>query len=328
MKRFILFAFLLCAMAFASKAQNSLTGTLTINAGGESDVTIEVANDKEVDTFQFDVVMPSGVNLVVEDGDPIYENGSSTKRGWNYTVTPYDGYIRVIIYSTSKTLLNAEAADVITLTLESSKAYSSYDLSFNNVTFSGVGGEEVGVKYKIGNLGANGYSSFCSIQNVQILEGANAFLGQMSGDAISLVEVADNIIASSTGVILSGVEGAAVYATTVTPKTETQKNDLIGRTTVMDCSSSTVYVLSTEGGITGFYKYSGTSIPAGKAYIDGSLISGATRAMIRIGSEATGIDAIEDAASAESESYDLFGRKSDGAKGQMMIENGKKVIRF
>lgn len=325
MKRFILSAFLLCAMAFASKAQNSLTGTLSITAGGESDVTINVVNDKEVDSFQFDVVMPSGVTLVEEDGDPIYENGSSTKRGWNYTVKAYDGYVRVIINSSTKTLKNAEAADVITLTLESSAAYSGYDLSFNNVTFSGVGGVEVAMKYKIGNLGANGYSSFCSIQNVQILEGANAFLGQVSNDAVSLVEVADNIIAGSTGVILSGSEGATVYATTVAPKTETQKNDLIGRTTVMDCSSSTVYVLSTEKGVTGFYKYTGTTIPAGKAYIDGSAVAGA-RPMIFIG-EVTGIDNIAAEAS-EIEGYDLYGRKANSTKGQMMIENGKKVIRY
>lgn len=324
MKRFILAAFMLCAMVFGSKAQNSLTGSLTINAGGESDVTIDVVNDTEVNSFQFDVVMPSGVNLVVEDGDPIYENGSSTKRGWNYTVQPYDGYVRVIINSTTKTLKNAEAADVITLTLESSVAYSNYDLSFNNVKFAGANGA-VGLKYKIGNLGANGYSSFCSIQNVQILEGATANLGQMSGDAISLVEVADNIIAASTGVILTGVEGAAVYATTATSKTETQKNDLIGRTTVMDCSSSTVYVLSTEKGVTGFYKYTGTTIPAGKAYIDGSAVAGA-RPMIFIG-EVTGIDNIAAEAS-EIEGYDLYGRKANSTKGQMMIENGKKVIRY
>lgn len=324
MKRFILAAFMLGAMVFGSKAQNSLTGSLSITAGGESDVTIDVVNDTEVNSFQFDVVMPSGVNLVVEDGDPIYENGSSTKRGWNYTVQPYDGYVRVIINSTTKTLKNAEAADVITLTLESSKAYSNYDLSFNNVKFAGASGA-VGLKYKIGNLGANGYSSFCSIQNVQILEGATANLGQMSGDAISLVEVADNIIAASTGVILTGVEGAAVYATTATSKTETQKNDLIGRTTVMDCSSSTVYVLSTEKGVTGFYKYTGSTIPAGKAYIDGSAVAGA-RPMIFIG-EVTGIDNIA-AEACEIEGYDLYGRKANSTKGQMMIENGKKVIRY
>lgn len=338
-RNFFCLACLLMPCAFAS-AENTLSvQDVVIPAGGTYTALVTISNDVELSLVAFDVLLPgdvtltgttrTGITLILsdpedEESDKLYavsKNATGFVNSTRVTITNNDN----IAFPAAKN------QSLVKIKLSSKEGYTG-PLYISNANCANSEGKQP-LKFAVGTIGKGGYSSFGCEQNVQI-EGATAYYGAVSSDAIELTETKDNIVYKQTGAILKGTEGTTIYATSIEIKNSDIAPYIPASTSLSsaergkEVSSNSVYVLSTEEDGTGFYKYTGTSIPAGKAYIDGSLISGATRAMIRIGSEATGIDAIEDAASAESESYDLFGRKSDGAKGQMMIENGKKVIRF
>lgn len=105
----------------------------------------------------------------------------------------------------------------------------------------------------------------------QLPEGAKAYTASLDGEKVvfHLVGEDGSVIPSGTAVIIVA-DAASVTLTTLasTEVTAYAGNILQGSDTAVTVSglSGTPYVLNISGGTLGFYKFTGASIPAGKAY--------------------------------------------------------------
>ena len=109
------------------------------------------------------------------------------------------------------------------------------------------------------------------------------------------------------------------YATT--PSTSTSLTGCYVSTAV---DANTVYTLGKENGYIGFYKYTGTSIAANRAYVSHEVGESARGFVLDFG-ELTGISNVE----SQKESnviYDMQGRRVQKAGKGLYIVNGKKVL--
>jgi hypothetical protein len=163
-----------------------------------------------------------------------------------------------------------------------------------------------------------------------------AYTGTLSEDktALNLTEITTGVIPANTAVILKAEEGNYTFEATETNDVITD-NALEGTTTNLAISevSGIVYVLSTsEANGVGFYKFSGKTLAANKAYL--VLPAAETAPMVRFNFDegnvgnVTGIESIEAENGAQARIFDLQGRSLRQApqKG-MYILNGHKVIR-
>jgi hypothetical protein len=165
-----------------------------------------------------------------------------------------------------------------------------------------------------------------------------AYTGTLSEDkkTLNLTEITTGVIPANTAVILKADEGTYTFEATEEAVTSSDNaNALQGTTTDLATSevSGTVYVLSTSttNGV-GFYKFSGETLAANKAYL--VLPAAETAPMVRFNFDegnvgnVTGIESIEAENGAQARIFDLQGRSLRQApqKG-MYILNGHKVIR-
>lgn len=164
-------------------------------------------------------------------------------------------------------------------------------------------------------LGINGYSSFSSANPTKVT-GATAYYVQVDGEVANLVAVEDNVVPANTGVILKGTEGAIV---SFAPNADVTPGENALAASVSGATVEGVHVLATVEGETGFYKYTGTTIGAGKAYLEG-----VSAARILFDTES----AIESVATENNVKaiYNLQGQKLSEAKKGINIVNGKKVL--
>ena len=171
--------------------------------------------------------------------------------------------------------------------------------------------------------------------NFQADENTKVYKATVSGNSLALAEVEDRIVNASTPVILKST-GDPVMTLTTTASSDTHGNDLKGVMTATDTPEN-CYTLSANNGKVGFYKYSGTTVAAGKAYL---IYTGSASARGFIGfgddDETTGIsDAshlmdngewiMDNEAGAW---YDLSGRKLAGqpTKKGIYVRDGRKVV--
>ena len=163
-------------------------------------------------------------------------------------------------------------------------------------------------------LGTNGYSSFSSA-NATKVTGATAYYVAVDGDVAKLTAVEGNVVPANTGVILKGTEGANV---TFAPNADVVAGANELSASVSGATVSGVHVLATKSGETGFYKYTGTEIGAGKAYLEGVTLS-----RVLFDTE-TGIENVE--LNNIEAIFNLQGQKLNETKKGINIVNGKKVM--
>ena len=88
---------------------------------------------------------------------------------------------------------------------------------------------------------------------------------------------------------------------------------------------STIYALGKKNDVVGFYLVkSGVVIPSGKAYLP--VTGGGAREFIGFGDDATGINAVEQAAKVDNQYFNLAGQRVAQPTKGLYIVNGKKVI--
>lgn len=163
-------------------------------------------------------------------------------------------------------------------------------------------------------LGTNGYSSFSSATATKVT-GATAYYVAVDGDVAKLTAVEGNVVPANTGVILKGNEGDVV---TFAPNADVAAGANELSASVSGASVSGVHVLGTKSGETGFYKYTGTEIGAGKAYLEGVTLS-----RVLFDTE-TGIENVE--LNNIEAIFNLQGQKLNETKKGINIVNGKKVM--
>lgn len=174
-------------------------------------------------------------------------------------------------------------------------------------------------------IGNTGYSTlFVADYDVDIPEGVKAYTGVVKGEWVSLTKV-EGKIPAGTAVILKGAVGNYQFYMT-TGAMAVGDNDLMGATEAIE-ADGTQYVLAEKDGVVGFYQAEvGTTIPAGKAYIEytGASVKG-------FAFNFDGETAIETPTTENGQQttgiYDLSGRRVEKATKGMYIINGKKVLK-
>ena len=166
------------------------------------------------------------------------------------------------------------------------------------------------------SITAAGYATYCATEDVVIL-GAQAFKGKVSGSYVSLAEVSD--VPAGEAVILKGNLFATVAKTATSDFSD---NDLEASTGITADGSQ--YILAQVGGETGFYQAAtGTTIPAGKAYITSSA---GVKVFYFDGDNATDIKGLKDSKDFSDVIYNLAGQRIQKVQKGINIVGGKKVL--
>ena len=178
----------------------------------------------------------------------------------------------------------------VTMSATSSKAFSRYGTKAPSIdqnscfTFAGWGTDQGTRVYQVTaqRVTVSGEvkyvtTFFNGTQDLQLPAGALAYTVKKNGDNLEFYRIGkeSNVIPKGTAVVIiadkTSNDPTMVIALTrldsTTLTVEDGTNDLQGSDAVVNNSSHDKYVLGINGSTLGFYKYSGTSIPAGKAYM-------------------------------------------------------------
>lgn len=161
--------------------------------------------------------------------------------------------------------------------------------------------------------------------------GATAYTATTGEGVMSLTPVEGGVVAKNQAVVMIAPTSSHLGTVEVTPATTvgvTGANNALKGTVNETQTPSGAYVLNGGSGSIGFYPYSATNLPKGRAYIE--LPSSTAPALLfHFGGEPTGVNGIETETSHTGNIfYDLSGRRvKNPVKGSFYISNGKKVIR-
>ena len=164
--------------------------------------------------------------------------------------------------------------------------------------------------------------------------GATAYLGTLNGSKITLTDTESTVIPKNTAVVMVAESDLATQyiAPAITTGsvpagvTNTFKGTLT-TTPTADALLADTYVLNGSFGNIGFYKYTATNLPKGRAYFE-VRSSGVQGFLFDFGEEegeTTGINAAVLSNEAAKTYYDLSGRRVAHPKNGLYICNGKKV---
>lgn len=177
---------------------------------------------------------------------------------------------------------------------------------------------------------AAGWASMTTYSDIKLNGGAQAFTGLKVKAASVVLESIDDIPAL-TGLFIKGEPNSVyTYERTTSPEAERSENLIVS--VMFDkalTSADKAYVLGTLEGKPGIFKVvSDVTVPAGKAYLDASVISTEAKMLeFIINDGATDIENVGAASSATNARYNMAGQKVDkNYKGIVISNNGKKYI--
>ena len=291
------------------RSANSNSGIVSTTSGGKlKSVKITVGSGSNtIDVY--------GSNTAYTAASDLYATGSSANQGTKIgsvtstgTITVSGNYEYVGIRSNSGAIYLSSIE--ITWETGTPDTYSSYCTTIpENVTAT---------------IASSGYTTYCSpydlsFEGVENLEAAYVVTTSTSSSA-KLTKV--TAVPAGTGVILKGTTGA-VSIPVAEYTGETISNILVGTLEATPVTAGTVYVVS--GGK--FMLFAGTEIPANKAYLPASALTGGAPSLsFDFGGETTGINSVERGAWSVEGCYTLDGRRvAEPTKG-LYIVNGKKVV--
>lgn len=174
---------------------------------------------------------------------------------------------------------------------------------------------------------AAGWASFCTNENT-VLEGdAQAYICTEVGTTTVTLEKITNIPAGQ-GVFVKGIPNTTYQAHSTATADEIVTNWIKGCLTDTQLSGTEgAYIIGTQNGKAGFFLVnSAITIPAGKAYLQPITQDNAKELSIVIQGSTTGIEIIEQEASADKVYYNLAGQRMKGDHG-LVIVKGKKFIK-
>ena len=205
--------------------------------------------------------------------------------------------------------------------------WSTGDSEVNvNVTFVG----DLAPQAKTKAAGEEYWSSYYnSATHLRADDNTTVYKATLSGTTVTLTEITDKVITAGQAVLLKKTTTDPVELTpcAAASKDDYSGNDLEGvdAETAKE-SGSDYYVLSYKDSKLSFYKYSGTTLGANKAFF--KIPANSSREFLDILGEVTGIDGrykMEDGRS--DVYYDLNGRRvMNPTKKGVYINNGRKVV--
>ena len=174
----------------------------------------------------------------------------------------------------------------------------------------------------------NGYS-------FQANENTTVYKATVDGSSLVLTEVADRIVNKGTAVILKS-SGNPVMTLTGSGSSDTNGNDLRGysdrtlRTNAMTWNSANaIYTMGNTSVGFGFHRYTGTYVPAGKAFLPLNTSDGAKAQSLTIvfAIGSTGINSVSSDSNVQNDWFSLDGTRLSGKPSQPGIYvNGKKKV--
>lgn len=177
------------------------------------------------------------------------------------------------------------------------------------------------------DLDDKGYATYCNFVAVQV-SGAEAFVGTVNGEYLSLTKIEDGVIPANTGVILKGEAGAAVTLSEAVTANTYPANALSGVAVRTASSTFTaekdIYIYQKNSGK--FVKYIGENIPSNKAFLLLDKAAASRSFIIDLGG-VTGIQNLEtEQAEAAEMTYDLFGREMSTERTGLKVKAGRVVM--
>lgn len=324
-------------------------------------VTKENGSEKNVDNVGTSYTVPGAYIAGGESGNNISDGlkirtGQTAGEVTGFRITPNAGYklkhIRLVGNSNYDEAVTIEGVyadgdyvnNIISesLVLTDKTATSACNLLIKNVNavntidFACTGGTQanllISVCYEpiediVLTINESGYSTFYANHAVAVPAGLTAYVGALSdaADYLSLVELTEGYIPAQTGVVLAGEPGSYDMRA-YTKETEAVESDLSGvavRTAASNFSGS-IYALTTIDSETAFYQYTGSYIPANKAFL--VLPAAAAAPKVRIATAETGIEGVT-AEQHAADIYNLQGQKVEQVKAPgLYIVGGKKVL--
>ena len=171
-------------------------------------------------------------------------------------------------------------------------------------------------------VGSDGFATFSAVKAINVDGIVTAYGAKYDGSKIVLTPVTE--IPANTGVIIEAAAGTYTIPAINSASALGSINELQVSNGSVTGNGSTIYALGKKGTKVGFIKVAnGVTIPAGKAYL---VISASARDFIGFDEDATGIEAVQQEAKADTQYFNLAGQRvAQPAKG-LYIVNGKKVI--
>lgn len=178
-------------------------------------------------------------------------------------------------------------------------------------------------------IGKNGWKTLVASQNFAVPEGVTAYKVTGSTDSSVHLEEIKTGVKKNVPVVLKGTANET-YTVSIADEANCDDNS----DNLLQISTNTtgngVYVLATKGDKTGWYKWAGGSLGAGRVYLPASTGAGA-REFLSLDFDdntTTGIDDMNvNPILPDSTVFDMQGRKVNHLKkGSLYIMNGKKVV--
>ena len=295
------------------RTNNSNSGIVATTSGGKVKKVTVVWNSNTTDTRVLDVY---GANTAYTAATNLYSTSTQgTKLG--------------SIAKASATELTIEG-DYTYIGLRSKDGamyLTSVSITWDASTYSGYC---TSVKEEV-SVAATGFSTYVNADCALDFEntGITAYVVK-ANNAESVTLEAKTSVAAGEPVLLYANGGATVNVPVIATATATDGNLLVAGTgeRITYTDTTPYYVLSTEGGVTGFYRANNTLVPEGKAYLNAGT-AGARFFALDLNGETTGIDALlidNGQLTIDNAVYNLNGQRvMNPAKG-LYIVNGRKVV--
>lgn len=204
--------------------------------------------------------------------------------------------------------------------------FAYYNGSWVDEVFQSFSFPTVNITANEGASGEYWSTYYNATQGYTADENTKVFQVALSGDQLTMTEVANREIPAGKAVILKST-AASTITLTPAPTTATLDGNALQGTATAITNPGNAYVLNKKDGVVGFYKLSSTgTIGANKAYLTYSGGAGA-REFFPIEGNVTGIEMPKAATTnSDAEVYDLQGRQVANPTKGLYIVNGKKVF--
>ena len=354
MKRNILKYILLLFAVYANAQQERVfIQELSVEPGGDVDyitVAFENAAYDDYTGFQFDLLLPPGLELAYDEGYIDSDNGAKGYlcRKHNLDIAVRDEYVRFICYSGDNSTFSKKSGNLIDIGVVPT-AYlkpGDVEIKLKNVKFArktveyGFKADELSLlgltaestsSITLSVSASNKYSTAVLPFDVAVIPTGLKVYSCNSTDGENLVLSQQSSIKAYSPYILYAPNGfaATLSGTVDASKYRENVNDgfLSGTVVPTEISGGNgCYVMQNKGDGVMFYKVTDTafSIPAGKCWLTlPSELLGS--AQFRFGGT-TGIDEITEQRAENESVYDLQGRKVDNPVNGIYIIDGNKIL--
>ena len=165
-----------------------------------------------------------------------------------------------------------------------------------------------------------------SVASMKVPEGTTAYTGVFDGTNVVYSALADGIIPKGNAVMLIG--GNADVTLDVVedkgPKSVIEENVLLGVDVDTKCEANRFFTFGAKNGVAAFYRYTGTTLGAHKAFLD--LDTTADAVGIRFADDTDGISDVQTDAQQGISIYNMNGQRLAQPQRGLNIINGQKVI--